>query len=170
LATKRFKAIAEAHEVLRDGQLRQLYDLYLEYRPRGYVEVEDHEDPNRSFMPVPFKGWADFRRMFEHGFHAPDDARQDSAAEPDADPDDPPLSITEWLVAGAVLLTVWCISCSRHNHRQWLRCLPADIFYTHVEYSIPMGLFMSPFFFANLAWKDAAQWMRAMVDEAYELS
>lgn len=167
LATQRFKNIAEAHEVLRNTELRQLYDLYLQFRSQGFLELPDAEDPGGGVVHVPFQDWNDFRRILEGGMSSAG-SRQDAnnMQESSDDLDDPPLSIFEWMIAGGALLAVWCVSVWRHNRRQWLKSLPLDIYLVHEEYSIPMALLMSPFFFGNVPWDDTVRWIRAMVEQA----
>ncbi|CAK0875935.1 unnamed protein product, partial [Prorocentrum cordatum] len=81
------------------------------------------------------------------------------------DPSDPPLAIWEWVLAGGVLLTIWCISVWRHNRREWLQALPLAIWQEHRDYVAPMGLLLSPFFFGNVPFKEVVQWMRTAIKE-----
>lgn len=170
LAERRFKRIAEAHEVLRDDVWRQRYDVYLQCRTMGYVEFEDPEGTVGSVLHVAFKDWADFRRLLEQGVSHTESGQDEPdghgpAASKD-DPDDAPLSILEWMMGGGVLLAVWCFSVWRHNQRQWLKALPAEILDMHEEYSIPLGLLMSPFFFGNVPFEETVRWIRTMVGDA----
>lgn len=171
LCTQRFKDIAEAHEVLRDEQLRQLYDLYLQYRGMGYIELQDPDDPKGGTARVPFADWSDFRRILEGGISASSSQHQQAQAAATTassaeDADDAPLSVLEWAVAGGAVLAVWCLSVWRHNRNQWLKCLPLGIYLVHEEYSMPMALLMSPFFFGSVPWDDTLRWIRATVEQA----
>lgn len=174
LAEKRFKVIAEAHEVLKDDQLRQHYDLYLQWRQFGFMEFEDPEGLNGSSVRLPFNDWTDFRRLLEQTNGQ--DLQQELARRagrrgrpeeaPADDPDDPPLSIGEWLLAGGVVLAIWCFSVWRHSHRRWLQAMPLEIWTVHEEYSLPLGLLMSPLFFGNVPFEEATRWLNSMVREA----
>lgn len=173
LADRRFKVIAEAHDVLKDDKMRQHYDLYLQCRQYGYCEFDD---PEGGSIKVPFQDWNDLKRLLEpastdlvqeelsrragrRGY------RQEEAPEV-YDPDDTPLSVTEWLVAGTIVLAISWFFTWRHSHRQWLKAMPLSIWTVHEEYSLPMGLLMSPLFFGNVPFEEAARWMQSMVREA----
>jgi len=68
---------------------------------------------------------------------------QNSAAD---DPDDPPLSVSEWLLFGGVVVALWWFVSWRHQRHQWLNMLPVNIWRTYVEFSAPCSLLLSPFF------------------------
>lgn len=174
LSERRFKAIAEAHEVLKDDQLRQHYDLFLQCRRQGYVEFEDVEGRGEG-LRLPFKDWPDFRKVMEHATSA--DVQQELARragrggwrqpeEPAADdPNDPPISMGEWLMAGGVCLAIWWFSAWRHSRRQWLKAMPLEIWTVHEEYSMPLGLLLSPLFFGNVPFEEATRWLQQMVGQ-----
>mmetsp|Transcript_111326 Transcript_111326/g.197192 ORF Transcript_111326/g.197192 Transcript_111326/m.197192 type:complete len:218 (-) Transcript_111326:53-706(-) len=166
LAESRFKQIAEAYEVLSDVRRRQLYDIYLQCRQQGFIEVADPEDEtHQSTLQVPVRGWDEFCRMFGPGlmqsqaWHAasmPRHYHDETAVDAD-----PPLSIFEWLLGGGVLVALWWFAAWRHNRYQMLKALPPDIWRLHAEYIGPLGLLMSPFFFGNVTFREAVHWLRS---------
>eukprot|EP00929_Paragymnodinium_shiwhaense_P114798 TRINITY_DN8330_c0_g1_i1.p1 TRINITY_DN8330_c0_g1~~TRINITY_DN8330_c0_g1_i1.p1 ORF type:complete len:236 (-),score=63.62 TRINITY_DN8330_c0_g1_i1:212-919(-) len=183
-AEKRFKEVSEAYTVLSDERQRQVYDLYLSCRHVGVVEVADPDDPRaRDFVQVSFSSWEEFKRLIEGmaksasspssggrgGGAAARARRQRHSGEPDADDEasaEPPLSVMECLVAGGVVLALWLFASWRHHSRVWLKALPYDICRNHFEYTVPLSFLLSPFFFGNVPFRDAAQWMQSALRQA----
>mmetsp|Transcript_10131 Transcript_10131/g.26012 ORF Transcript_10131/g.26012 Transcript_10131/m.26012 type:complete len:224 (-) Transcript_10131:67-738(-) len=175
LSEKRFKEIAEAYEVLSEVPFRRLYDLYLRCAEFGYVEVTDPEDASgATLMQVPIRDWPHFRETFGGSGGLNADAFQSAAAraryEEDAvgAGDEPPVSCTEWCIAGGILFGIWWFLSWRYQRRQWLNALPPRLWELHSEYAAPMGILLSPFFFGNVPFKDAADWMNAAIGEVFE--
>lgn len=168
LAETKFKEIAEANEVLESIPLRKLYDIYLGCVEVGYVEVPRYDDFGQSPLKIPVTSWSKFRDAFETE-QPPDDSFRDTAMnrqyEDDSQVDfEPPISCMEWIIAGGLFLVVWCWASRRHQHHAWLTALPTRIWETHVGFSLPAGLLLSPFFFGNVSFKTAAEWLQ-LVEE-----
>lgn len=167
LAEATFKKIAEAYEVIGDKQLRQLYDVYLQCRDAGHVEVRD-PDPNApygSYIQVPFGSWEEFRGYFGGGLEPGRRASSGTYNDMD-DPDatDSPISVVEWALAATAAIGLWMIFSSYHRRREWLKALPQSIWRVHVEYAQPMGLLLSPLFFGNVPFMQAMEWLKQAVD------
>jgi len=174
LAEARFKDVARAYEVLGDARHRQLYDVYLRCSPFGYVEVADPELVHGSYVQVRFSGWEEFSKLFGDGAPVPPpdpDAcssrsfgRQGYGDEECTDPGDEAISVSEWLMAGGALLALWCLAVWHHRRRQWLEALPQKIWRVHCEFAAPLGWFISPFFFGNVPFREAADWLKAAIE------
>lgn len=177
IAERKFKEVSEAYTVLSDAQQRELYDLYLNCLPAGYVEVADpDEGPSAGYVRVPVRDWQEFRRLLSNGMQQqqssagrrkdPGSTRQSRGRQDDADndPNDPPVSLLEWLALGSVATAVFAVAGWYHLRRQWLEAMPMHIWYYHVEYTAPLGLLMSPFFFGSVPFKEAAGWLRAALE------
>eukprot|EP00927_Polykrikos_kofoidii_P036537 TRINITY_DN30858_c0_g1_i1.p1 TRINITY_DN30858_c0_g1~~TRINITY_DN30858_c0_g1_i1.p1 ORF type:complete len:239 (+),score=44.20 TRINITY_DN30858_c0_g1_i1:372-1088(+) len=184
LAERRFKEVSEAYTVLCDEKQRQLYDLYLSCRPYGFVEVADPDDPRGAYVQVPFTDWDEFQRILNGvasafpttssstmgGHHRGHDRerRRGSGGEDDLS-NEPPLSVFEWLVAGGVLTTICFVAVFYHRRRQWLEALPFEIWRHHCTYTAPLGWYLSPFFFGNVPFGDAADYLRSAMDSSGSL-
>eukprot|EP00440_Ansanella_granifera_P005454 gb/GFBE01005919.1/.p1 GENE.gb/GFBE01005919.1/~~gb/GFBE01005919.1/.p1 ORF type:complete len:224 (+),score=43.74 gb/GFBE01005919.1/:1-672(+) len=169
LAQRRFQEVAQAYEVLSDGRQRRIYDLYLRCRPYGCLEVVNPEDPLGPGLEVPFANWDEFSRLFSSGqLQTGDWMGEDSARyeENPSDGSDAPISVWEWLIAGGVVLSLWCVAVWRHEHNVWLKEMPARIFTMHAEYAAPMGTLLAPIFFGTVPFKEAVGWMNAVVEAA----
>mmetsp|Transcript_53472 Transcript_53472/g.106439 ORF Transcript_53472/g.106439 Transcript_53472/m.106439 type:complete len:219 (-) Transcript_53472:52-708(-) len=169
LAERRFKEVADAYEVLNDRQQRRLYDLYLRLRVVGYLEVVDPENPHGSGIQVQFRNWKEFQRLFSNGMLSSDwrdecQARWEQHDEACGSEEDAPLSAGEWLLAGGVVLALWCFYAWRHQRKLWLEALPPAIWRIHSEYALPVGWLLSPFFFGTVPFREAADWMRAVME------
>eukprot|EP00747_Dinoflagellata_sp_TGD_P166538 gnl/TRDRNA2_/TRDRNA2_189462_c0_seq1.p2 gnl/TRDRNA2_/TRDRNA2_189462_c0~~gnl/TRDRNA2_/TRDRNA2_189462_c0_seq1.p2 ORF type:complete len:224 (-),score=43.92 gnl/TRDRNA2_/TRDRNA2_189462_c0_seq1:100-771(-) len=169
LAHARFKEVAEAYHVLGNPRTRRLYDLYLAYRSQGYVEVPDPQGEYGSYVRVPFRSWEEFKTYFGGSVEAGAAGATGHGGSYDngdgeEDPNDSPISILEWLVAGGVLVAVLSAAVWHHQRREWLAALPYHIWSMHVEYTMPLGLLMSPFFFGNVSFEEASDWLRAAMD------
>mmetsp|Transcript_34846 Transcript_34846/g.76013 ORF Transcript_34846/g.76013 Transcript_34846/m.76013 type:complete len:221 (-) Transcript_34846:163-825(-) len=170
LAERRFKEIAAAYAVLSDSKQRKLYDLYLRCRPYGYFEVPVPEDPRGSYAQVTFADWNEFRQLLQSsGLAAPGERWAGGTTGPNGegatdDPAEAQLTLTDWLLAGGVVAVLWCIAVWHHQRREWLKALPLEIWRVHTEYATPLGLLLSPFFFGNVPFRDAAEWLRGALD------
>eukprot|EP00928_Gymnodinium_smaydae_P027317 TRINITY_DN21168_c0_g1_i1.p1 TRINITY_DN21168_c0_g1~~TRINITY_DN21168_c0_g1_i1.p1 ORF type:complete len:221 (-),score=35.88 TRINITY_DN21168_c0_g1_i1:58-720(-) len=174
-AEKLFKLVSEAYQVLNDERQRQAYDLYLSCAPAGFVEVADQG----GYVQVPFADWPEFQRILEGcaSMAAAEAAGGSSASggghrrqreergEGGAD-GDTPISAVEWLVAGTVAATLWFVAVWHHQRRQWLKALPYEIWHRHSEYTVPLGLLLSPVFFGNVPMKEFVGWFRDALRQA----
>eukprot|EP00931_Biecheleriopsis_adriatica_P033891 TRINITY_DN19646_c0_g1_i1.p1 TRINITY_DN19646_c0_g1~~TRINITY_DN19646_c0_g1_i1.p1 ORF type:complete len:217 (+),score=30.14 TRINITY_DN19646_c0_g1_i1:66-716(+) len=168
LAEKRFQEIAQAYEVLSNGQQRRIYDLYLRCRSQGFLEVSDPQDPMGPCLEVPFRNWDEFSRLFSSGqlqsgsWPGEDSSRYEDST---ADASDSPISVWEWLIAGGVFLGFGCIAVWRHLHHAWLREMPLLIYLDTVEYAVPVSYLMSPLFFGTVPFKQAVDFMSGFLQD-----
>lgn len=157
LSEVRFKLIAEAYETLGDRKRRPLYNLYLQCRDHGFVPVGDPDHPQGPQVRVPFKDWKQFLDLVERGILPPS-----SDEWPDDEEADGPLSVYEWLLAGGVVLAIYWFFSWRWQRRAWLHALPADLFLAHMEFSIPVGFLLSPYFFGQTAFGETSRWLSSV--------
>jgi len=160
VSERRFKQIAEAYEVLNDREKRSTYNLYLECRAHGYVQIVSPDDPHGEMMPVPFATWKEFCQIMESGILPPPGAEMAPAEEEE----EAPVSVYEWVVAGGVVVAIWWLYSWFDRRRSWLHALPPEIWRVHSEFSMPVSILLSPIFFGgHCSFAENATWLRSVL-------
>eukprot|EP00933_Yihiella_yeosuensis_P069924 TRINITY_DN7706_c0_g1_i3.p1 TRINITY_DN7706_c0_g1~~TRINITY_DN7706_c0_g1_i3.p1 ORF type:complete len:222 (+),score=43.60 TRINITY_DN7706_c0_g1_i3:19-684(+) len=160
LAEKRFQEVAQANEVLSNGDQRRIYDLYLRCKPLGFLEIADPADPS-EYVQIPVTDWAEFSRLFSNGALQSGPWPGEDASRYHEDADDTPISAIEWVLAGGVVIGLWSFLSWRHSSKVWLKEMPQPIYQTHTDFAMPLGLLIAPLFFGSVPWNEAVKFINS---------